>query len=278
MTYHNPVLLQSSLHFLDIVPGGLYVDATLGGGGHAQAILSRGGKVLGLDQDPDAISQNVSTPDLVCELTNFTHLSEAVKKHHWQPLKGVLFDFGVSSHQLDTASRGFSFQNEGPLDMRMGPSAQYTAETLVNQLSVNQLSNIFVDFGEIPIAKSLAAKIVSARPITTTIELAKIIGPKWTRQVFQSLRIAVNDELTAISEGLQQATDSLINGGRIVAISFHSLEDRIVKNFFKDLQVSGRGEILTPHPVIADPEEIKNNPRSKSAKLRCIKIYEKNNN
>jgi len=278
LTYHNPVLLQSSLHFLDIVPGGLYVDATLGGGGHAQAILNRGGKVLGLDQDPDAIFQNVSTPDLVCELTNFTHLSETVKKHHWQPLKGVLFDFGVSSHQLDTASRGFSFQNEGPLDMRMGPSAQYTAETLVNQLSVSQLANIFTDFGEIPVAKSLAAKIVSARPINTTIGLAKIIGPKWTRQVFQSLRIAVNDELTAISEGLQQATDSLINGGRIVAISFHSLEDRIVKKLFKDLQVSGRGEILTPHPVIADPEEIKNNPKSKSAKLRCIKIYEKNNN
>jgi len=278
LTYHNPVLLQSSLHFLDIVPGGLYVDATLGGGGHAQSILARGGKVLGLDQDPDAISQNISNPNLVCELTNFTKLSEAVNKHHWQPLKGVLFDFGVSSHQLDTAIRGFSFQAEGPLDMRMGPSAQFTAETLVNQLSVDQLSNIFVDFGEIPAAKTLAAKIVSARPITTTIELAKIVGPKWTRQVFQSLRIAVNDELSAIREGLQQAADTLENGGRIVAISFHSLEDRIVKNFFKDLQVSGRGEILTPHPVIADDEEIKNNPRSKSAKLRCIKIYEKNHN
>lgn len=278
MTYHNPVLLQSSLDFLDVVSGRLYVDATLGGGGHAQAILARGGKVLGLDQDPDAISQNISNSNLVCELTNFTKFSEAVKKHHWQPLKGVLFDFGVSSHQLDTASRGFSFQNEGPLDMRMGPSAQYTAETLVNQLSVNQLANIFTDFGEIPVAKSLAVKIVSARPTTTTTQLAKTVGPKWTRQVFQSLRIAVNDELSAISEGLQQATDSLIYGGQIVAISFHSLEDRIVKNFFKDLQASGRGKILTPHPVIADPEEIKNNPRSKSAKLRCIKIYEKNHN
>lgn len=278
MIFHNPVLLQSSLDFLDIVPGELYVDATLGGGGHTRAILARGGKVLGLDQDPEAISQNIATSNLVCEQTNFTKLSEAVNKHRWQPLKGVLFDFGVSSHQLDTASRGFSFQNEGPLDMRMNPSSEYTAGTLVNQLSVNQLANIFTDFGEIPIAKSLAVKIVSQRPISTTTELAKIVDPKWTRQVFQSLRIAVNDELSAIREGLQQAADTLEEGGRIVAISFHSLEDRIVKNFFKGLQASGRGEILTPHPIIADPEEIKNNSRSKSAKLRCIKIYEKNHN
>lgn len=253
MIFHNPVLLQPACHFLAVQPGGHYLDCTLGGGGHAAEIVRLGGKVLGLDQDPDAISACLALPkplgeggpDLILVQSNFTHLAEVVAAHHWQPVSGILLDLGVSEHQISTPNRGFSFQSSGPLDMRMDPSLPNTAATLVNQLSVNQLTSVLKDFGEIPVAKTLAAKITAARPLMTTEQLAKITG-KWSRQAFQALRIAVNDELGALQEVLLQSQEILAPGGRLVVISFHSLEDRIVKHTLINMQS------LTPKPVAGE--------------------------
>ena len=262
--YHKPVLLQSALHFLAIQPGGHYVDCTLGGGGHTAEIIHQGGLVLGLDQDPVALTACLALPklrqakegrNLVLVRSNFTHLSEIVAKHNWKPLDGILIDLGMSSFQVDSPVRGFSFQATGPLDMRMDPALPITAATLVNQLPVKQLTSLFKDFGEIPVAKLLAAKIISARPLVTTTNLAQITG-KWSRQAFQALRIAINDELGALESVLAQSRDLLAPQGRLVVISFHSLEDRIVKNTMKDWKT------LTPKPVTGE----------KSAKLRA---YEK---
>ncbi len=228
------------------------MDCTLGGGGHAAEIIRLGGLVLGLDQDPEALQ---ACPDLV-GLTkvqaNFTHLAEIVAKYHWQPVLGILLDLGVSEHQISAPGRGFSFQAPGPLDMRMDPSLLNTAATLVNRLSVNQLTGLLRDFGEIPVAKPLATKIIAARPLTTTDQLANITG-KWSRQAFQALRIAVNDELGALQTVLPQAQEILAPGGRLVVISFHSLEDRIVKHALINMPS------LTPKPVTGE----------KSAKLRA---------
>jgi 16S rRNA (cytosine1402-N4)-methyltransferase len=268
LLYHKPVLLQSACHYLEIQPKGLYVDATIGGGGHAREIINRGGLVLGLDQDPEAIAESSKVEGLILENTNFTHLSEAVAKHNWKPVSGILFDLGVSSHQFDTPVRGFSFQNEGPLDMRMGASA-VTAADIINRWPASQLTGLFKEYGELPVAKSLSEKIVSARPFHSTTELAQIAG-KWSRQVFQALRITVNDELGAIKTALPQALSELKSGGRLVVITFHSLEDRIVKNLFQEWESQGLARILTKTPVTASPEELEENPRSKSAKLRSI--------
>jgi 16S rRNA (cytosine1402-N4)-methyltransferase len=259
MNYHNPVLLQSACTLLDVKPGKKYIDATFGGGGHTAEIRRRGGQVLSIDQDPDAKADVVA---------NFTQLKEIVQNHNWLPVSGVLFDLGVSSHQIDTQARGFSFQKEGPLDMRMGTSA-ITAADIVNLWPVSQLAILFKDFGEIPVAKSISEKIVAARPITTTTQLANVVN-KWARQVFQALRIAVNDELAAIAATLPQALEILDLGGRLVVISFHSLEDRIVKNQFSNWEVQGKVKILTPKPITPDSQEMLSNSRSKSAKLRAI--------
>lgn len=260
MIYHNPVLLQSACHFLAVKPGGHYVDCTLGGGGHTAEIIRQGGKVLGLDQDPDAISACLALPkplgeggpDLILVQSNFIHLAEVVSTHHWQPVLGILLDLGVSEHQINTPSRGFSFQESGPLDMRMDPNLPNTAATLVNQLSVNQLTSLFKDYGEIPVAKTLAVKISVARPLVTTDQLAKITG-KWSRQAFQALRIAVNDELGSLEQVLSEAQEILDPEGRLVIISFHSLEDRIVKHTLINMQS------LTPKPIVGE----------KGAKLRA---------
>lgn len=260
MIYHKPVLLQVACTFLDIKKGAKYVDATFGGGGHTAEIKAQGGLVLSIDQDPDAHAM---------VLDNFVNLKEIIKKHNWQPVSGILFDLGVSSHQFDTPERGFSFQKDGPLDMRMGTAA-VTAADVLNQWPVEQLTRIFQDYGEIPVAKSLASKIISARPLTTTKELSTISG-KWSRQVFQALRIGVNDELEVITKALPQALEILESGGRIVVISFHSLEDRIIKNQFSTWAKQGLGEVLTDSPIVPSVDEIMSNPRSKSAKLRAFK-------
>jgi len=279
LNYHTSVLLQQALHHLAVKPGGYYVDATLGGGGHTQAILAAGGNVLGLDQNQDAIDNITAClalpkplgeggPDLVLAHTNFTHLKEVATQKGFNPAYGILFDLGVSSHQIDTPIRGFSFQKEGPLDMRMGESA-VTAEELVNQLSVTHLVRLFKDFGEIPQAGTLAKRIVASRPITTTAQLAQITGV-WTRQAFQALRIAVNDELGALETGLHQALEILNSGGNLVVITFHSLEDRMVKQHFKTWSLKGLVKLMTNKPIIANDQELAANSRSKSAKLRAI--------
>ncbi len=282
--FHTPVLLQSVCTLLNVQPGRKYVDATLGGGGHTAAIVELGGRVLGLDQDPDAIAACRSAeafqpalasaqadPQLVLVRANFIHLSKVVQQHSWQPLWGILLDLGVSLHQLVTPQRGFSFQSVGPLDMRMDPDLPNSAATLVNVLTVKQLEQLFREYGEEPAATAVARRIVSARPLATTDELARILtDAHQRRRVFQSLRIAVNDELAALSAVLPQAFDLLHPGGRLVIISFHSLEDRIVKNQFSAWIRSGRAVSLTDPPVTPGPEEISANPHAQSAKLRSI--------
>lgn len=242
--YHTPVLLNEAVEYLNVIAGAKYIDATLGGGGHATAIKAHGGLVLGLDQDSEAIENSKNLVDIAVK-TNFTHLEETAKLHNWLPVKGVLLDLGVSMHQFSEGRRGFSLQNDGPLDMRMGETA-VTAAELVNQLSVDQLASIFKDFGEIAGAKTLAKKIIDARPIMTTSQLANICG-KWSQQAFQALRIAVNDELSSLTEVIPQIKNVLSPGGRAVIISFHSLEDRIVKNGFKDWGIT-----LTKKPVAGE--------------------------
>jgi len=277
--YHVPVLLQSVCTLLDVKPGRKYIDATLGGGSHTAALLKMGGNILGIDQDPDSIAEALqpalasaqATRQFIPVRSNFIHLAEIVKNHNWQPLWGVLFDLGVSFHQLKTPQRGFSFQSVGPLDMRMDPDLPNTAATLVNILTAKQLGLIFRQYGEEPAAMAIAKKIIDNRPINSTDGLARLLRDSHQRRrVFQALRIAVNDELTALSNSLPQAFSLLEKGGRLVVISFHSLEDNIVKENFSDWEKSGQAKSLTEGPVLPAARETQENPQSKSAKLRAI--------
>lgn len=239
--------------------GGHYVDCTLGGGGHAAEIIRQGGRVLGLDQDPQALLACPDLAGLTKVHSNFIRLAQVVRDYSWAPVEGVLLDLGLSAYQVATPARGFSFQEAGPLDMRMDPGLKITAATLVNRLSVDQLARMLSDFGEIPPAKSLAAKIVAARPLSTTDQLAKVTG-RWSRQAFQALRIAVNDELGVLAAVLPAAWSVLDRLGRLVVISFHSLEDRLVKRQFAAWQGRGWGQVLTKKPVLGE----------RGAKLRAI--------
>lgn len=277
-TYHKPVLLQTALKYLHVTPGRLYIDATIGGGGHTAGILQAGGRVLGLDQDSqalDACRQNeafqpaLASGSLILVHTNFSRLLNAAAQKGWSDVSGILLDLGVSSRQLDTTERGFSFRDSGPLDMRMDIALPVSAADLVNRLPAPQLASLFADFGDIPEAKPLARKLVSARPVNNTGQLAALAG-KWARQAFQALRIAVNDELGALEAVLPQSYDLLAPGGRLVVISYHSLEDRLVKELFKAWSVAGRGQMLTTRPLVPDSLEISDNPRSRSAKLRAF--------
>lgn len=287
--FHQPVLLQSVRHFLNVQAGSLYVDATLGGAGHTAAILASGGKVLGIDQDPEALAAAAAllssqfslpalpldkfvTPSLVLTQNNFFRMTEIVDHFSWRPVSGIILDLGVSSHQLDTPSRGFSYRFEAPLDMRMDPELTVTAADLVNTLSLPDLAWTLRLYGEVGSAKSLAAKIISARPIRTTSDLVRalVASPHQIRLVFQALRIAVNDELGALKSVLPQALELLEPAGRLVVISFHSLEDRLVKDQFNTWAKQNLVDILTPTPVRPGPDELHSNPRSKSAKLRAI--------
>ena len=251
MTYHNPVLPTIAIDWLDVKPGEKYIDATLGGGSHTTEIIRRGGMVLGLDQDLEAINACPDLDQLTKIHTNFIHLQEVAIKHGYSPAAGILFDLGMSQHQVETAGRGFSWAKDGPLDMRMGTTAVSAAQ-LVNHLPEVQLTQVFTDFGEIPVAKSLAAKVIAARPLNTTSQLAQVTGHRWSRQAFQALRIAVNDELGAITTALPQALEVLQSGGRLVVVSFHSLEDRLVKQQFVAWQKAGRGQTLTKKPVLGE--------------------------
>jgi 16S rRNA (cytosine1402-N4)-methyltransferase len=269
--FHVPVLLKSVCTLLKVEPGGRYIDATLGGGGHAAAIIAEGGEVLGLDQDSDALLACPDLNHLVKVHANFIHLKEEALARKWTSVSGVVFDLGVSSHQISTAHRGFSFQLEGPLDMRMDRRVPVTAADLVNCLSEKDLTHIISLFGEVKGAAGVSRRIIHARPISTTKALASLFGnPHIRRQVFQALRMAVNDELGALETALPQALSLLIPGGRIVVISFHSLEDRLVKSQFSDWASQGLGEILTPKPVVPDQKEKTTNPKSISAKLRSF--------
>jgi 16S rRNA (cytosine1402-N4)-methyltransferase len=299
---HRPVMLDEVLAILQPHSGGLYVDATLGLGGHTAALLQASGpegRVLGLDQDRQALSL------ASCRLTvfghrfqlahaNFSELREIAVQRHLSGCDGVLMDLGVSSLQLGTGERGFSFQQEGPLDMRMDQERSLTAHEVVNYYSEKDLANLIYQFGEEPLSRRIAHAIFRARPIKNTRVLAELVAKavpfrKQARihpatKTFQALRIFVNDELGNLSKGLRAAVDLLKPGGRLVVISFHSLEDRIVKETLRSLsrdcccsrdvpfcQCGNRRQLhlLTKSPVQASPLEVGENPRARSAKLRA---------
>lgn len=295
--YHTSVLEQEVLEYLAVKAGGKYIDATLGGGGHTRGILTNGGSVLGIDQDEEAIRhvtallqeearEKKETVRLV--RGNFRDIDEIAKKNGFEQVAGILFDLGVSSHQLDTPERGFSFQKAGPLDMRMDRGLSVKAADLVNGLTKQELADLFFKLGEEYKSREVAQAIVAARakkPIETTEELEKIVrhalgsrfsgGGKETSlhpatKVFQALRIAINDELHSLQDALPKAVRLLEDQGRLVVISFHSLEDRIVKNSFKTFASEGLGRIVTEKPITAREEEVAENARSRSAKLRVF--------
>lgn len=294
--FHTSVLLQEVIDFLNVKPGNKYVDATVGGGGHTFEILRRGGLVLGIDWDQEAIeyiqdklkTQNSKNWELLTLVKgNFREVGKLARENGFGKINGIIFDLGVSSYQLNNAERGFSFRQEGPLDMRMNPSAssgQVTAADLINGLNKGELYELFSKLGEERFALAISNSIVGARgikPIETTTELAQIVRRVYgshsskidpATRVFQALRISVNDELNNLREALFQGVELLNESGRIEVISFHSLEDRLVKEAFSIFQEKGVGRILTKKPVIPDIEEIKKNRRSRSAKLR---VFEK---
>ena len=298
-TYHVPVLLEESVAGLDIRPGGTYVDVTFGGGGHSRRILeSLGpeGRLYGFDQDADS-ERNIPADKRFCFVrSNFRYLANWMRYYGVDHIDGLLADLGVSSHHFDDESRGFSFRFDSPLDMRMNKRARTTAADVVNTYSEKQLSDIFYLYGELKNARRVASAIVKARseqPILTTRQLADMASRLFPRErekkevtkLFQALRIEVNQEMEALKEMLSAATQLIGHGGRLVVITYHSLEDRLVKNVMKSGNVGGTieqdffGRVATPFTqvsnkvIVASPEEQRDNPRSRSAKLR---IAEKN--
>ncbi len=297
---HHPVLYQAIIHYLEPRKGGYYVDGTLGAGGHAWGILqasSPDGRLLGLDVDPQAlaIARKRLAPFLdrvIIRQASYRTLGEQLRKLDWDGVDGIQFDLGVSSMQLDTPERGFSFQTDAPLDMRFDPNNPLTAADLVNALPEGELADILYQYGEERRSYQVAKAIVRSRPIQTTLELAQVVatathsgkpGMHPATRTFQALRIAVNGELDALQSVLPQAVSWLKPGGRLAVISFHSLEDRIVKQFFRKesrdcicppqqpvCTCGHKASIreITRRPVYPEEAEILENPRSRSARLR----------
>lgn len=305
---HVPVLLNEAVDGLNIRPNGIYVDGTAGGGGHSAEILSRlkRGKLVSIDQDPDAIAAVTQrfkdNENSIIIKGNFCDMKKLLAQRGIRQVDGVLLDIGVSSHQLDTAGRGFSFHEDAPLDMRMSQSGESAAD-IVNTYSQKELSRVIYTYGEEKYAPSISRAIVKAReakPIETTFELAEVIRNSVpekvrrnghpARKTFQALRIEVNHELDALEAGLEDAFDLLSDGGRLAVITFHSLEDRIVKKTMAkwsegctcppDFPVcvcgkKPRSRTITRKPIVANDQEVSTNPRSRSAKLRiCERITE----
>ncbi len=288
---HVPVLLDEAMEYLNVRPGGVIVDATLGLAGHSSAIAKRlggKGKLICFDRDPEAMAAakirleevrdelGDAMPEVVYVAKAFSEAASEIKPGS---LDGLLADFGVSSLQLDEAHRGFSFRTDGPLDMRMDTRSGETAEQVVNQEDENELADLIYEFGEERRSRRIARAIVRARPITTTAELARIVSAEAppmkgekihpATRTFQALRIRVNNELGEIQSLLQCAGSLLKPGGRLVLISFHSLEDRLVKDAFKAAKDAKIFEVLTKKPVVAIEQEQLRNPRSRSAKMRA---------
>lgn len=294
ITYHTPVLLQEAIEGLNLREGGVYVDATYGGGGHTKKILDllRDCVVIAFDQDPEAI-HNVPSDEkrLIFIPQNFRYLRNYLRHYHYEKVDGILADLGVSSYQLDTPERGFSFRFDALLDMRMDRQGDDTARRFIHLASQEELKKIFTQYGELRNASRLAKAIVNARQqhaIQTTADLIKALeqevpGNKlkaFLPQIFQAIRIHVNDELGALRELLQQSVQCLQQGGRLVIISYHSLEDRMVKNFMRYGNIEGIPQkdfygnllsfftMLTRKPIVPSEKEIAKNPRARSAKLR----------
>ncbi|MHB1419911.1 MAG: 16S rRNA (cytosine(1402)-N(4))-methyltransferase RsmH [Bacillota bacterium] len=302
---HQPVLLKETLDLLQVSSNGTYIDCTVGGGGHSLAIASRlssQGRLVGLDQDPGAIkAAGARLQGLKAEVnliqSNFSRLEEVLRDARIEAVDGIIFDLGVSSPQLDQSERGFSYMQDAPLDMRMDPGQKWTAADLVNTATEDELTRVIREYGEDRWARRIAEFIVRARqiaPVSTTGDLVEIIksaipasarrtGPHPAKRTFQALRIAINHELEYLKDGIVQAVAALRPGGRICVIAFHSLEDRIVKQSFKNMSldcvcppgfpecrcgVQPLLKTITRKPVTPSPDELNANPRSRSALLR----------
>lgn len=300
MTYHVPVMPKESLEGLAIAENGTFVDATFGGGGHSRLILEAlgdKGRLLGFDQDQDALANVPEDERFTFVQHNFRFLRRFLKLYGIRQVDGILADLGVSSHQLDEGSRGFSYRFDHDLDMRMNQSDGATAADLLNTYLEEDLVRIFSEYGEVRNSKTLAAGIVQARQgksIRTVGDFLSAIDPlirgsrrKYLSQVFQALRIEVNDEIGALQEFLEQSLEVLKPGGRLVVISYHSLEDRLAKNFLRSGNLKGEQEkdfygniyrpfkVITRKALLPTPEEITTNPRARSAKLRVGEKQEK---
>ena len=291
--YHTPVLLEDSVSGLGLKPGGIYVDVTFGGGGHSRRILEllKGGKLIAFDQDEEARQNLIPDNRLIFVNHNFRYIRNFLRYYGIEKVDGILADLGVSSHDFDEADRGFSFRFDGKLDMRMNQRATPDASRIINEADEERLGVIFRDYGEVKNWWNLARLIVSSRqtaPVTTIGQFLELIKPavpakiekKYLAQVFQALRIEVNNEIAVLSDFLLSTTDLLNPGGRLVVISYHSLEDRLVKNFVKSGNLEGKREqdfygnyqvpfdLITRKAVVPANEEIERNPRARSAKLR----------
>lgn len=301
MVYHIPVLLKESVDGLDINPDGVYVDVTFGGGGHSREILSRlgdNGHLFSFDQDADAENNIVDDPRFTFVHSNFRWLSNWMHYYDIEHINGLLADLGVSSHHFDDAERGFSFRYDAPLDMRMNREGGKTAADIVNDDTEEHLADIFYLYGELRRSRQIAAAIVKARqrkPILTTQDFLQVVDPLFRREkekkdmarLFQALRIEVNHEMQALSEMLTSATRLLAKGGRLSVITYHSLEDRMVKNIMKSGNVNGKVEedpvygrkaspynLVNNKVIVPSDEEVERNPRSRSAKLRIAEKKE----
>lgn len=291
--YHKPVLLDACLEGLALKETGTYVDVTFGGGGHTKAILDAigsGGKVIAFDQDADAVENSLDDDRLIFVHQNFSFLQRFLRFHKIDKVDGILADLGVSSHQIDTSERGFSTRFDGPLDMRMNPSEGVSARDVVNTYTKEQLSDIFYQYGELTNARKIASRIVEQRrqkPIETTLELTEILSPlvpvkikhKVMAQIFQALRIEVNQELEALKSLLEQSGEVIKSNGRLCVISYHSLEDRLVKRFIQhgcfdsepvkdEFGQSNKPFKKVGQLALPSETEIKKNKRARSAKLR----------
>ena len=291
--YHNPVMLEECVGGLNINPEGVYADVTFGGGGHSRAILEHltTGHLYAFDQDEDAARNAFDDPRFTFIPQNFRYLKNFIQLYAGGPIDGIIADLGVSSHQFDTPEKGFSTRFDGRLDMRMGQSSPIDAATVVNTYDLADLTRILTLYGEVQQARFVASDIVMARdsePIETTAQLKEAVKRRLPRglenkvlaQIFQALRIEVNQELDALTAFLTQCPDVLKSGGRVVVMSYHSLEDRLVKNFFKTGNAEGKeekdffGNLITPYklitrkPIVPTEEEVEGNSRARSAKLR----------
>ncbi|RJQ26254.1 16S rRNA (cytosine(1402)-N(4))-methyltransferase RsmH [Candidatus Parcubacteria bacterium] len=284
---HKPVLLKKIIENLDVRKEGKYIDATIGGGGYAEAILEKGGRVLGIDADQDAIefvkNKFQIKNQLILVQDNFANIKKIAEEQGFVNADGIVFDLGLSSYQIEQSGRGFSFLRDEPLDMRMDKRKEIKAADIINQFSREELYDLFTKMGEERFSLPIANNIIRARrikPIETSLEFARIVEEVIPRsgkihpatKVFQALRIIVNDELKSLEKGIVDGIDILKQKGRMIVVSFHSLEDRKVKEEFRKYEYKGLGNALNKKPITADENELYENPRARSAKMR---VFEK---